>query len=154
MPSLKLSNLGAHTRGSFEEHAHFGGSCPPLRKCPRKYKPKVTYLKYTKAWTYMHKCKHEHAPPHTSINFKHSHTRSCIRFTPHAPHTTHMPTHVLHMIDGHKIHALARCYLNGELKGRGRGWARIDVQFSLCGLIKIGLSLIFTAVVFGTATKE
>jgi hypothetical protein len=30
MPSLKLPNLGAHTRGTFEQHAHFGGSCPPL----------------------------------------------------------------------------------------------------------------------------
>jgi hypothetical protein len=30
MPSLKLPNLGAHTRGTFEKHAHFGGSCPPL----------------------------------------------------------------------------------------------------------------------------
>ena len=31
MPSLKLPNLGAHTRGTFEKHAHIGGSCPPLR---------------------------------------------------------------------------------------------------------------------------
>ena len=29
MPSLKLPSWGAHTRGTFE-HAHFGGSCPPL----------------------------------------------------------------------------------------------------------------------------
>ena len=31
MPSLKLPNWGAHTRGTFEKHAHFGGSCPPLQ---------------------------------------------------------------------------------------------------------------------------
>jgi hypothetical protein len=30
MPSLKLPNSGAHTRGTFEKHAHFGGNCPPL----------------------------------------------------------------------------------------------------------------------------
>ena len=33
MPSLKLPNWGAHTRGTFEKHAHFGGSCPPLENC-------------------------------------------------------------------------------------------------------------------------
>jgi hypothetical protein len=30
MPSLKLTNLGAQTRGTFEKYAHSGGSCPPL----------------------------------------------------------------------------------------------------------------------------
>jgi hypothetical protein len=28
--SLKLPDLGAHTQGIFEKHAHCGGSCPPL----------------------------------------------------------------------------------------------------------------------------
>jgi hypothetical protein len=30
MPSLKLPNWGAHTRGTVEKRAHFGGSCPSL----------------------------------------------------------------------------------------------------------------------------